>query len=214
MRAIRIELRALANISANIYADHRTKFLSEQKKAIHSLRNALLSKYFDQSITDEQILKSEHGKPYLASNHKLSFNHSHTKQNYALAMSQQVQDIGVDLEELNRKVRFESLAKHAFHDAELAIWQELDYDAEYWFKVWTTKEAVLKASGLGIRLNLNELNTNIHPNHDGGVCEHPQIGIFAFQNYQISGCMLTVAWRSDYSCKGFALPHIEIHSAP
>ncbi len=36
-------------------------------------------------------------------------------------------------------------------------WQDLEHDADYWFRVWTTEEAVLKASGLGIRLSLNEL---------------------------------------------------------
>ena len=61
------------------------------------------------------------------------------------------------------------MTQHAFHPEELKQWQALDYDPEYWFKVWTTKEAVLKASGLGIRMNLNELNTQIHPHQDGDV---------------------------------------------
>lgn len=212
MRSIRVELRDLADISSNIQAESRKDFLAEQKEAIYSLRNQLLSAYFDQVIHNEKILKNEYGKPYLASDSKLSFNHSHSRNSYALAMSTQVQDIGIDIEELSRKVRFEALAQHAFHVDELATWQALDHDPEYWFKVWTTKEAVLKASGLGIRLNLNELNTNLHPSHDGGVCEHHQIGLFAYQNYKISGRMLTVAWRSEHSCKGFALPNIQIHS--
>lgn len=211
MRTIRVELRDLAEISSHIQSESRTEFLTKQKEAIYSVRNQLLSAYFDQVITNEHILKNEYGKPYLALNSKFNFNHSHTKQSYALAMSKRVQDIGIDIEELNRKVCFEALAQHAFHVDELATWQSLDCDPEYWFKVWTTKEAVLKASGLGIRINLNELNTHIHPSHDGGLCEHEKIGVFAYQNYKISGRMLTVAWRSEHSCKGFALPNIQIH---
>ncbi len=73
----------------------------------------------------------------------------------------------------------------------------VDQDKAYWFKVWTTKEAVLKASGLGIRLNLNELNTQAHPTHNGGMCSHPLIGRFAYQNFELGDVMLTVAWRAE-----------------
>jgi 4'-phosphopantetheinyl transferase len=44
-------------------------------------------------------------------------------------------------------VRFEALAKHAFHPEEYQAWQALD--KILLLKVWTTKEAILKASGLG-----------------------------------------------------------------
>ena len=78
-------------------------------------------------------------------------------------MSEHVKDIGVDVEELDRNVRLDALAKHAFHPDEYETWLSLEQDREYWFKVWTIKEAVLKASGLGIRLDLNTLNTQAHP---------------------------------------------------
>jgi 4'-phosphopantetheinyl transferase len=46
-------------------------------------------------------------------------------------------------------VRFEALAKHAFHPEEYQAWQALDKILLFGLKVWTTKEAILKASGLG-----------------------------------------------------------------
>lgn len=158
-----------------------------------------------------EFAKHEHGKPYLL-NHDLNFNHSHSQQYYALAMSQHVKDIGIDVEELDRKVRLEALAQHAFHPDEYATWQSLEQDREYWFKVWTTKEAVLKASGLGIRLDLNTLNTQAHPTDRGGICSHPLIGTFAYQNFVVGNMILTVAWRSALSCRGFQFPIIKLHS--
>ena len=210
MRSIRVELRDLAEISSNIQAENRTEFIAKQKEAIYFLRNQLLSAYFDQAISNEHILKNEYGKPYLALDSKAHFNHSHTKQSYALAMSAQVQDIGLDIEELSRKVRFEALAQHAFHLEEYQQWKALDEDPEYWFKVWTTKEAVLKASGLGIRINLNTLNTHVSAYGSGGVCQHEAIGSFAYQHYVIGHAMLTVAWRAEPSCLGFQFPHIYV----
>ena len=206
---IQIQLYSFRKIISVDSSLARAAYLKAKKQAIYQFRDRLLEQFFKIDLQD-QLVKTEHGKPYLLNYSKFAFNHSHSRNFYALAMSECIQDLGVDIEELSRKVRFEALAQHAFHPQELQQWHELGCDPEYWFKVWTTKEAVLKASGLGIRINLNELNTNLHPLNDGGMCGHPKIGVFAYQNYQLAGCMLTVAWRSEQSCKGFARPSIQI----
>ncbi|MBE2171312.1 4'-phosphopantetheinyl transferase superfamily protein [Acinetobacter oleivorans] len=192
------------------FPDFRT-FNHYKKQQIHNIRNELIAQKLQIKITDLEFAKHEHGKPYLL-NHDLNFNHSHSQQYYALAMSQHVKDIGIDVEELDRKVRLEALAQHAFHPDEYATWQSLEQDREYWFKVWTTKEAVLKASGLGIRLDLNTLNTQAHPTDRGGICSHLLIGTFAYQNFVVGNMILTVAWRSELSCRGFQFPTIQLHS--
>lgn len=184
--------------------------IATRKVEVIQLRQLLLSTFSEQTISVEDIARTEFGKPYLRDYPKLSFNYSHSQHYFALAASHSVQQVGVDIEELNRKIRFEALAAHAFHPNEYQRWKHLGEDSEYWFKVWTTKEAVLKASGLGIRINLNELNTQVHPHQDGGRCEHPKIGVYAYQNYRVGECMLTVAWPSEYSCKGLGLPMIQV----
>lgn len=182
-----------------------------KKQQIYTQRNQYLSLELNIEIQNADILRTEFGKPYLETHSELNFNHSHSQKNYAFALSHSVQDLGVDVEDLDRKVRFEALARHAFHPKELEIWQNLAQEQEYWFKVWTTKEAVLKAAGLGIRINLNEFDTQVHSEQNGGICYHPQIGTFAYQNFHLEHLMLTVAWRSGYSYKGFNLPEIRIY---
>ena len=209
-RLIQIHLHQLSDLACDQLSDRKTQ-IAERKREVAFLRNQLLSQSFELPVSDQQVVRTNFGKPYLNDYPEFSFNHSHSHNFYALATSKQVQNLGIDIEELNRKVRFEALAQHAFHPEELKYWKMLAYDPEYWFKVWTTKEAVLKASGLGIRINLNELNTNIHPEQNGGRCEHPEIGVYAYQNYTLAGCMLTVAWQSEDSCKGLRFPVIQIH---
>ena len=191
----------------------RKTYIQQRKQLICGYRNQLLSKQLNRPVQSSDFAATEYGKPYLPAYPDFGFNHTHSQNFYELATSKSIQNLGIDIEELNRNVRFEALAQHAFHPEELKQWQALHYDPEYWFKVWTTKEAVLKASGLGIRINLNELNTQIHPHQDGGRCEHPEIGIYAYQNYILAGCMLTVAWQSEHSCKGLRFPAIQIHQA-
>ncbi len=209
-RRIRVEVNALEQI---VHVDHaldRKSKIQLQKQQIHHFRNQLLSEQLQVTIQHEQLTTTEYGKPYLINFPEFYFNHSHSQKNYALATSHTMPDIGVDIEDLDRKVRFEALANHAFHAHELKYWNESQHESEYWFKVWTTKEAVLKAAGLGVRLNLNELNTFVHPVHNGGLCSHPLIGTFAYQNFHLGHVMLTVAWRSEASCKGFSFPEIKI----
>ena len=209
---IKIHLTALAQILA-LDRDQFKDFPSYnqyKKNQIYQYRNQVLSDLLHVEINDQSIAKTEYGKPYLTDYARVAFNHSHSQKHYALANSLRVQDVGIDVEDLDRVVRFEALAKHAFHPDEYQTWQDLDFDLAYWFKVWTTKEEVLKASSLGIRLSLNELDTRMHPNAQGGICHHPQIGHFAYQNFRLPDCMLTVAWRAAPSCAGFQFPQIDI----
>lgn len=192
------------------FPDFRT-FNDYKKQQIQHIKNKLLAQKLNVNPADVVFAKHEYGKPYLL-DHTLHFNHSHSQQYYALALSKHVKDIGIDVEELDRKVRLDSLAQHAFHADEYATWQTLEQDREFWFKVWTTKEAVLKASGLGIRLDLNTLNTQVHPTNHGGLCSHELIGTFAYQNFILGNMILTVAWRSEQSCRGFQFPSIQLHS--
>lgn len=209
-KKIHVDVSPIYKIFVPAATDSRTEKIQQQKQAIYRYRNQLLSKYLAQNIQNSDIQRNVHGKPFLTTFPQLQFNHSHSRQYYALASSFELSDIGIDIEDLDRKVRFDALAQHAFHPNELKYWQDLGHDADYWFRVWTTKEAVLKASGLGIRLSLNELDTRMHPSAQGGLCHHPQIGHFAYQNFRLPDCMLTVAWRAAPSCAGFQFPQIDI----
>ncbi|RYL25895.1 4'-phosphopantetheinyl transferase family protein [Acinetobacter piscicola] len=211
-RTIQVHVQPLAQFIHLVKSDFKNlpEYHQYKKNTIYQQRNHYLSVFLQHHISEADILRNEFGKPYLAHLEKIAFNHSHSQQHYALIMSQNMANIGVDVEDLDRKVRFETLAKHAFHPQEYQTWQDVEFDSEYWFKVWTTKEAVLKASGLGIRLSLNTLNTQVHPFDHGGICTHPLIGVFAYQNYRLPNCMLTIAWRSEHSCKGFAFPQIKM----
>ena len=229
-RILRVDLNSIQNIIPHFQAADRSSQIQELKHAIYQYRNQVLSCLISTEITrqdcihqdstnqenpklvitNDDMTKTEYGKPYLRDYSQLAFNHSHSQKNYALVSSLKIADLGVDVEDLDRTVRFDALAKHAFHPEEYQMWQDLDCDPTFWFKVWTTKEAILKASGFGIRLSLNQLNTGIHPINDGGVCTHIQLGGFAYQNFNLGHVMLTVAWRLTLSCEGFVFPKIQI----
>lgn len=160
-----------------------------QRNIIQQYRQIQLETYLKAPLN---IQSNDYGKP-IALNHHLAFNHSHSQQHYALVFSQDNTHLGVDIEDFSRQVRMQELAEHYFHPNELLNWKNTGEDREFWFKVWTTKEAVLKAHGLGIRLDLQTLDTDVRVDKNFGCIKHEKIGIFYYQNIVFKDSMLTVA---------------------
>ncbi len=97
------------------------------------------------------------GKPSLARAHggtPLRFNISHSGELVLLAFSL-THEIGVDIEQIRPEAEWREVAGQVFSAPELAEWGRLDEAAreERFFQTWTRREAVLKASGLGVAEN-------------------------------------------------------------
>ncbi|MBF7687791.1 4'-phosphopantetheinyl transferase superfamily protein [Acinetobacter sp. EC24] len=160
---------------------------TQQRMQLQDYRNKQLQQQLTQPL---KIEINTFGKPISS---QMSFNHSHSQRYYALAYSQSVLNVGVDIEDFSRNVRMKALAEHCFHEEELLMWKKLGEDRTFWFQVWTIKEAVLKAHSLGIRLNLKTLNTQAHPENLEGIVDHEKIGRFYYQSLKLEESMLTVA---------------------
>lgn len=186
-----IHYRALDKIFENDRMLDASTSNIQMRQMLRNYRQRILSVYHP----DLAIKHMPDGKPFCAHTPEFVFNHSHSQKHYALAWSNHVQDLGVDIEDLDRNVKMQALAKRSFHPNEYQIWQQLDYCREFWFKVWTIKEAVLKAHGMGIRTDLYGIDTQAHPTWQFGRVEHPILGVFEYQNFVIAKSILTVAYR-------------------
>ena len=95
-------------------------------------------------ITEETpLLYTPQGKPYLK--HGPCFNLSHSGQFAALAVSDR--PIGLDLQDMTQKITPQRLANRWFTPEE-AAW--INEQSDRFFHVWTRKESVVKALGLGL----------------------------------------------------------------
>ena len=145
------------------------------------------------------------GKPIILNQPNLYFNQSHSQDLYALTWADHV--IGIDIEPLNRQANFDQLAERYFHPAEQAYWSAYGQSAKLWLKIWTIKEAIVKAHGIGIRLKLNTLNTqnSAIDDHFGRV-QHPALGDYDFQTIETAEHYVTLAYPSDSQKKTAPLP--------
>ena len=136
------------------------------------------------------IARTDAGKPFIADS-ALQFNLSHSPHWFALAWRVGHEPVGLDIEDLGRRPSFAALAQRYFHPAEKARWLAADASssAATWLQIWTRKEAVLKAHGLGLRLQLNTLDTCA----DG--VQHPLIGCWELHSFRLPDAVVSVSWR-------------------
>lgn len=148
----------------------RFKFRHLQEKHIQTqvtLRK-LLSGYLELNPADKKIefIKAKHGKPYLEINpKKIMFNLSHSH-DYALFAFIKNKEIGIDIEKIADRPYME-LADRFFSKDEFELLSNLqnpDQQKVGFFKIWTRKEAYLKATGEGLSHPLNDFSVNISDN--------------------------------------------------
>jgi len=103
--------------------------------------------------------KTAYGKPYIAGS-DICFNLSHTKDRVAVALAFE-REIGVDIERLDPHRVDEVTARQMFAPDEFNLWLNAANRSEAFFRIWTVKESIMKATGLGSALPLRDFNVTL-----------------------------------------------------
>lgn len=104
--------------------------------------------------SDLRFTENERGKPALADHGGYHFNVAHAKERVLIAVTR-VGPVGVDLEAIRPIARREQIARRWFSDEDIAQLRQAardgrdDPDAAF-LRLWTRKEALLKAWGIGL----------------------------------------------------------------
>jgi len=129
----------------------------------HALVRLILSKRLNCIPNELQILKNQYEKPYIEGN-PVFFNISHSKQILAVGLSDK-NSLGVDVEIIKNTFDYKNIAERFFHKEEQTIINGSLKPIETFFLQWTKKEAFLKALGIGIIDNLEDINLSKPVNH-------------------------------------------------
>lgn len=120
---------------------------------------ALLGDHLGRDPRSLVFLLNEFGKPRLADLPGVHFSLSHSQDRALLAVSDGP-EIGADLE-MMRAVDHLDLARRYFHPDEVRTIERHRDPRQAFFRVWTLKEAVVKAIGLGLALPLDDFAVSI-----------------------------------------------------
>jgi len=113
------------------------------------LLRMLLSRFICCTPSDIQFSYGKYGKPQLNGTKQINFNLSHCGDWVAYGFSWE-RRIGIDLERLTDCQDGQLLAPHCFSPRELAELGDGISIAQSFCAMWTRKEAILKAAGLGL----------------------------------------------------------------
>ena len=150
-----------ARQQAMLGEDNRRMFL-----ATRALVRTTLSHYGDRSPQAWEFESSPRGKPqlkHMPQQGPLYFNLSNTQGLVVCAVSRQFSQLGVDVEAIGRDANFEGVARRMFAPTELAQWRARPQasQAEGFFRYWTLKESLVKATGEGISMAWRDLSFSL-----------------------------------------------------
>lgn len=151
---------------AHIDSFKRPEIRARQLLAHAALRSLLAGRLHVQP-QEIAFRTGPHGKPLLADdNTELHFNLSHSGDMAIIALSQTF-EVGVDVEQIRPIQNLSKLAERFLTPTEasaLAALPEAGRTAAF-FRVWTRKESVLKATGLGIANGLQRVEVSCEPDN-------------------------------------------------
>ena len=151
----------LKNFSYGFWSKLEHGHLLHQKRRLyfHLVLRVILSDYLN--LCPDKIVfgQGRHGKPYIVSwqnNTNLRFNMSHSGKYAVIVITHNV-EIGVDIECIRTLKQMAILAKRTFSTIEYKYFLQLSLNdqREMFFRVWTGKEALSKALGIGFSLNFS-----------------------------------------------------------
>jgi len=137
----------------------------------HYLLRQTLSRYLQTDTSSIRYRYGEHGKPHLdtPASHGLNFNLSHSGDRLLIAVCHDC-EIGVDIELIQKRSNPLQLARHFMAEDEVLQLSGLEGPAaqrEFFFNLWTRKEAYVKSLGKGLfhplnKTVMNEVSTGVH----------------------------------------------------
>ena len=133
------------------FAEHARQF-----RVCHVALRIVLEKYLHQPAQTILLTTAPLGKPVIADHTRVHFSLSHTNDVAIVAVSSDL-EVGVDIEQIRFDLRVGEMLS-CFTLCEQEILRETnsnDARVAAFFRLWTRKEAVLKADGAGLRSALN-----------------------------------------------------------
>jgi 4'-phosphopantetheinyl transferase len=125
--------------------DRARRFLREEDRrrfiAAHSMLRCVLSRYLGEPPASIRFERAAEGKPYVPWS-RIRFNLSHSGDLAVCAVAED-REVGVDVERI-RPVLYMDRILERFFPSEQA------HDAEAFFRLWTRREAWVKATGRGL----------------------------------------------------------------
>lgn len=132
----------------------RNKIDSDRFIVGRAMVKHMAAKILNKDIQSLEIMYSETNKPIFDNEINFQFNLSHSGNYVVLAICKRC-DIGIDIEYCNNDFRFRPILDYCMSQKEQFVIIQDENPLNAFLMYWTRKEAILKATGVGILESLN-----------------------------------------------------------
>lgn len=181
-----------------IYIDKKFSKIERSKKLHIEATNLLEEKLIEKFHFKKKDLNYKYGlrgKPYLE---KSPFNFSISHCNEVVVCGVSRNRIGIDIEDIKSINKY--VIKKALTESEEKIMSLYNEKEEYFFRIWSLKEAFIKSIGYGLSYGMRNIEFNIN-NREGKI--YCNISGFKFRQEKIKvnnkEYIISVAWEA---CNG------------
>ncbi len=166
-----LEIGCLHLLKRTLSADERARaarfrFARDRERfiAARGLVREILALYLDTAARRLSFGYGVHGKPFLAEPERsgLRFNVSHSLDVVLVAIAYE-REVGVDIEHTHSGLEVEAIAETVLSVPEKRALNRFDGEAKRraFLRLWTRKEAYIKADGQGVALPLQQLDVSV-----------------------------------------------------
>jgi 4'-phosphopantetheinyl transferase len=122
----------------------------------HAFLNCRLSRIILVHPSNICFEANEYGKPFIKDNTHF-FNLSHSSNSWCIVLFSGC-EVGVDIEAIKYNAEYESVIQTYFTKLEQDLVRKMQSPVEMFFRLWTRKEALLKALGTGLNISLGNID--------------------------------------------------------
>lgn len=176
----------------------RFEHLREQYIFAHAFKRRILSHYFPfRKASEWYFAQTSSGKPYIKED--IAFNLSHCTSSVAIALVESTDKsaVGVDVECFREMDDLESMIEMVCHPDEKQQLDICDDRSKGFFKLWTAKEALLKACGSGLIDDLDRINCRQSLLSDQSYSLHWQGKQYCLKSFSFEWGGIAVVWSAD-----------------
>jgi 4'-phosphopantetheinyl transferase len=138
-----------------------TQELSENYIISHAILRQILSDHTKIYANEIEFTVGPYGKPYLKNNQQsIEFNMSHSKDMLYIVVTKDI-EVGVDVEFKDNNINITELQNLVLSKQEADHLNTLESQTQkkdFFYNIWTLKEAIVKATGQGLSYPISQIN--------------------------------------------------------
>ncbi len=147
---------------------YRTGMIRKRQIISKGLVRLLISRYMNLNPNEIKFYYNEFGKPFVSPDSdrdNIFFNLSHSD-NIAVFIFSKKRKIGIDVEKIKELADMEGIVRLCFSESEKKWFNELPSTKkeEMFYKIWTSKEAYMKAIGKGFSFSPKRISLELRIN--------------------------------------------------